>query len=152
MGNKFRTRLVNASIRERTNTLSEIDIGDIFTEIIEDNGQALIEILKDIGKTSQGMRFLTLCQREDDLEKWTTFIEYESKKEGSKWNKKEVEKFYENLSGWQKSNEKPLIDHLLKNHPIYTQGAITIDEKEIMNWRLAALRKCLHNIIKGGCS
>lgn len=152
MENKFRNRLVNASMQECANALSISDIESIFTEIAED-GTALVNILKDIGKTSQGRRFLTLCQREDDLDTWCAFIRHESGKEGSKWNKKEMEKFYNNLSQWQKRAENP-IDNLLKIRLKEKKilGEIMPSATDLLNWRRTALRKCLHNIIKGGYS
>lgn len=150
MDERLRTRLINASIRKRTNDLTETDISAILVEFLRDNCKVLVEILKDIGKTSQGMRFLTLCQREDDPERWSVFLKHEAEKEGSKWNREEIKNFHENLTDWWKSADKPLIDSLLKKPLENLQGEIILEEKDIRNWRVTALRRCLYIIMKCG--
>ncbi len=153
MGEKLRLRLVESAIRESLERLSKINMQGILGEIVgSESGDELAGFFKDIGKTAQGMRFLQLCYREDDIEKWRCFMEHECCKAESKWGgNKVVKTFMENLKQWWEkyAGENYLTDSLLSTRLKGMPRELQPNIEEYRRWRLLVLRRILRNTIKG---
>ncbi|MEW6418394.1 MAG: hypothetical protein AB1480_09775 [Nitrospirota bacterium] len=152
MNERLRLRIINTAIHECADSLSEITVKGIFQEIVGvDKGENLVKFLVGIGKTTQGMRFLTLCYREDDIEKWISFLKNESNKKDSKWNQEVVKDFMDKLNGWWKkdASENHQTDGILNKRLRGMPGEIFPNKDEYMRWRREALKRCIRNTIKG---
>lgn len=171
---RFRSRVFQETMEKGLRRFPAIDSDGLFGEILGNDdalGGRFVNFLQNLSRSNkrQGLRFLEVCCREDDPERWAGFLEHERERASSSWREKEdpaedvVKRFADALPKWWKSvdsgsfvNQKfrdslaclqQSSTELNKIEPLL--GGFEPTGDEYKKWRLMLLRQVIRRITRG---